>query len=103
MPPVVTGSIVAVIGLNLAQIPVQNMAPTAFDAWAQALTFVCVALIAIFTRGMLQRLLILVGLILASVLYAILTNGLGLGEPINLSGVLSAPWLGLPKLHAPEL
>ena len=33
MPPVVTGSVVAVIGLNLASIPVKNMAPTQFDAW----------------------------------------------------------------------
>lgn len=32
MPPVVTGSVVAVIGLNLASIPVKTMAPTAFDA-----------------------------------------------------------------------
>ena len=36
MPPVVTGAVVAVIGLNLASIPVKNMAPTGFDAWMQA-------------------------------------------------------------------
>jgi putative pyrimidine permease RutG len=28
MPPVVTGAVVAVIGLNLASIPIKNMAPT---------------------------------------------------------------------------
>ena len=43
MPPVVTGAVVAVIGLNLAGIPIKNMAPTAFDAWMQGVTFVCVA------------------------------------------------------------
>lgn len=102
MPPVVTGSVVAVIGLNLAQIPIKNMAPTPFDAWAQALTFVCVGLIAVLTRGMLQRLLILMGLILASLLYAILTNGLGLGAPIDLSGVAAANWFGLPQFSAPK-
>jgi xanthine/uracil permease len=32
MPPVVTGSVVAVIGLNLASLPIKTMAPTAFDA-----------------------------------------------------------------------
>ena len=32
MPPVVTGAVVAVIGLNLAGIPIKNMAPTPFDA-----------------------------------------------------------------------
>ena len=77
MPPVVTGSVVAVIGLNLARVPIKNMAPTPFDAWMQAATFLCVALI------------------------AVLNNGLGLGAPIDTSGIAAAPWLGLPRLAAP--
>ena len=52
MPPVVTGAVVAVIGLNLAGIPVKNMAPTGFDAWMRAVTFVCVGLVAVYTSGM---------------------------------------------------
>jgi uracil-xanthine permease len=102
MPPVVTGAVVAVIGLNLAAIPVKNMAPTAFDAWMQGLTFVCVGLVAVFARGMAQRLLILLGLILAGVVYALLTNGLGLGKPIDVSGIANAPWFGPPKFSAPR-
>lgn len=101
MPPVVTGAVVAVIGLNLAGIPVKNMAPTGFDAWMQALTFVCVGLVAVYTRGMTQRLLILVGLILATVVYAVLTNGLGLGKPVDLSGIVNAAWIGAPRFAAP--
>ncbi|MBI3153839.1 MAG: pyrimidine utilization transport protein G [Burkholderiales bacterium] len=101
MPPVVTGAVVAVIGLNLAGIPIKNMAPTSFDAWMQGLTFLAVGLVAVRTRGMVQRLLILVGLIVASVLYAVLTNGLGLGKPIDFSGVLAAPWFGAPRFAAP--
>lgn len=101
MPPVVTGSVVAVIGLNLAAVPVKNMAPTPFDAWMQAVTFLAVGAVAVFTRGMVQRLLILVGLIVASILYAVLTNGLGLGKPIDLSGIASAPWFGLPRFASP--
>ena len=101
MPPVVTGSVVAVIGLNLAGIPIKNMAPTAFDAWMQAVTFVAVGMVAVFTRGMVQRLLILVGLILAALIYALLTNGLGLGKPIDLSGVANAAWFGMPSFTAP--
>jgi putative pyrimidine permease RutG len=101
MPPVVTGAVVAVIGLNLAHIPVKNMAPTPFDAWMQAITFVCVGLVAVFTRGMVQRLLILMGLIVASVVYAVLANGLGLGKPLDLSGVANAPWFGLPQFSTP--
>ena len=63
MPPVVTGAVVAVIGLNLAGIPIKNMAASNFDSWMQAVTFTCVGLVAVFTRGMVQRLLILVGLV----------------------------------------
>ncbi|HVK33054.1 MAG TPA: solute carrier family 23 protein [Burkholderiaceae bacterium] len=101
MPPVVTGSVVAVIGLNLASIPVKNMAPTSFDTWMQLVTFVSVGVVAVFTRGMVQRLLILVGLIVASVIYAVLTNGLGLGKPIDLSGIAAAAWFGAPAFAAP--
>ena len=101
MPPVVTGAVVAVIGLNLAGIPVKNMAASNFDSWMQLVTFVCVGLVAVLTRGMVQRLLILVGLILASVIYAILTNGLGLGKPMDLSGLMNAAWFGLPNFAAP--
>ena len=101
MPPVVTGAVVAVIGLNLAGIPIKNMAASNFDAWMQVVTFVSVGLVAVFTRGMLQRLLILVGLLVASVIYAVLTNGMGLGKPLDLSGIANAAWLGLPSFTAP--
>ncbi|MBP7413921.1 MULTISPECIES: solute carrier family 23 protein [Simplicispira] len=101
MPPVVTGAVVAVIGLNLAGIPVKNMAASNFDSWMQALTFVCVGLVAVLTRGMVQRLLILVGLIVSSLLYALLANGLGLGKALDGSAVAAAPWLGLPSFSAP--
>jgi putative pyrimidine permease RutG len=101
MPPVVTGAVVAVIGLNLAAIPVKNMAPTGFDAWMQAVTFLSVGIVAVFTSGMARRLLILVGLILASVIYAVLTNGLGWGTPIDGSAIAAAAWLGAPSFTAP--
>ena len=101
MPPVVTGAVVAVIGLNMASIPVKNMAASNFDSWMQVVTFVSVALVAVMTRGMLQRLLILIGLIVSSLVYALLTNGMGLGKPIDLSSIASAAWLGLPGFAAP--
>ncbi|HEX5657856.1 MAG TPA: solute carrier family 23 protein [Polyangiales bacterium] len=102
MPPVVTSAVVAVIGLNLASVPIKNMAPTSFDAWMQAVTFVSVGLVAVYARGFAQRLLILVGLVVASVIYAILANGLGLGAPIDFAKVASAAWFGLPAFAAPQ-
>ncbi|QNK70399.1 solute carrier family 23 protein [Variovorax sp. PAMC26660] len=101
MPPVVTGAVVAVIGLNLASVPIKNMAASNFESWMQAVTFLCVGLVAVFARGMLQRLLILAGLILATVVYAVLTNGLGWGKPVDLSGIANAAWVGMPTFTAP--
>ena len=101
MPPVVTGSVVAVIGLNLAGIPIKNMAASNFDSWMQLVTFVSVGLVAVLTRGMVQRLLILVGLIVASIIYAVLTNGLGLGKPMDPTALANAAWFGLPNFAAP--
>ena len=101
MPPVVTGAVVAVIGLNLASIPVKNMAASNFDSWMQVVTFVSVGLVAVLTRGMVQRLLILVGLIVATVIYAVLTNGMGLGKPMDVSGLINAAWFGAPAFTAP--
>ncbi|HTT11997.1 MAG TPA: solute carrier family 23 protein [Burkholderiaceae bacterium] len=102
MPPVVTGAVVAVIGLNLAPIAVKSVGASTFDAWMAAVTFLCVGLVAVFTRGFIQRLLILIGLLLAYVIYAILTNGMGFGKPVDFSAVASAPWIGMPGLAAPH-
>jgi putative pyrimidine permease RutG len=101
MPPVVTGSVVAVIGLNLAAVPIKNMAASNFDSWMQAVTFLCVGMVAVFARGMLQRLLILVGLVLATAVYAALTNGMGLGKAVDVSGIANAAWFGLPTFTTP--
>ncbi|PLC51412.1 pyrimidine utilization transport protein G [Pollutimonas subterranea] len=102
MPPVVTGAVVAVIGLNLAPIAAKGaMGGSTFDALMALMTVLCVGGIAVYTRGTTQRLLILVGLLLACVIYAVLANGLGLGPAIDFSGVSSAPWLGLPNFSAP--
>ena len=101
MPPVVTGSVVAVIGLNLASLPIKTMAPTSFDAWLQAVTFVTIAVAAVFTSGIVRRLLILVGLMVASLIYAVLTNGLGWGKPIDFTLIENAAWFGAPHFTAP--
>ncbi|QUG76404.1 pyrimidine utilization transport protein G [Erwinia sp. E602] len=102
MPPVVTGAVVMAIGLNLAPIAVRSVSASAFDSWMAVMTVLCIGAVAVFTRGMVQRLLILVGLIVAWGLYALLTNGFGLGKPVDFSLLSAAPWLGLPQFTAPS-
>src|ERR1700759_5738692 len=102
MPPVVTGSIGAGIGLNLAAIAVPGERGSAFDSYMALVTVLCVGGVAVFARGMVQRLLILVGLLIAYVIYAIVTNGMGLGKPIDFSIVANAAWFGMPHFTSPE-
>ena len=101
MPPVVTGAVVMIIGFNLAPVTVKAVAGHPFDMWMALITVLCMGIIAVFTRGLLQRLLLLIGLLIAYLIYAITTNGLGLGQPIDFSQISAAPWFGLPSLTAP--
>jgi uracil-xanthine permease len=101
MPPVVTGAIVCVIGLNLAPIAVKSVSGTTFDSWMALITVLCVGAVAVFARGMAQRLLILIGLAIAYLIYAALTNGAGFGKPIDFSIVGNAAWFGMPHFTAP--
>lgn len=101
MPPVVTGAVVSVIGLNLAPMVIKGVSASEFDRWMALATVMCVGAVAVFARGAVQKLLILVGLIGAYILYAILTNLLHLGTPIDFSPVAQAAWLGLPAFNTP--
>ncbi|MEO8487743.1 MAG: solute carrier family 23 protein [Betaproteobacteria bacterium] len=101
MPPVVTGAVVAVIGLNLAPIAVKAASATPFDAWMAIVTVLCVGGVAVFTRGLVQRLLILVGLAIACLIYAVLANGMEMGKPIVTAAIAAAPWIGLPRFSTP--
>ncbi|MDO5530381.1 solute carrier family 23 protein [Sutterella sp.] len=102
MPPVVTGAVVAVIGLNLAPTAVASVGGTDFNAWIALLTVCCVGGVAVYTRGLIQKLLILVGLGISYAIYAVLTNGLGLGTPIDFAKIGEAAWFGVPQFSSPE-
>ena len=101
MPPVVTGAIVAVIGLNLAPIAVKSVSASPFDTWIGLATIVAVGLIAVRFRGFAGRLPILLGGLAGYVLYAILANGLGWGKPIDFASIAAAPWFGMPRFSTP--
>jgi uracil-xanthine permease len=101
MPPVVTGAIVAAIGLNLAPIAVKNVSGSPFDTAIGVLTLLAVVLIAVNGRGMARLLPILIGAVIGYVAYAIGANLLGLGKPIDFAAVAAAPWFGLPRFQQP--
>lgn len=102
MPPVVTGAVVAVIGLNLAPIAVKSLTGSTFDTWIGLATVVATGLVAVRAPGLARRLPILVGAIAGYLLYALFANGLGLGKPIDFAAVAAAPWLGVPRFVVPQ-
>ncbi|UFU03391.1 nitrate reductase [Ruania suaedae] len=92
MPPIVTGTIVALIGLNLA--------PAAWDNVQQApvtavVTIAAIVLITVLFRGLLGRLAILLGV---AVGYAVAV----LRGEVVFEQVADAGWLGLPQFTAPQ-
>ena len=83
MPPVVTGSVVAVIGLNLAPIAVKGISGSALDTWVGLATIVAVGLVAVRAPGLARRLPVLLGGIAGYLLYASARTASGLGKPID--------------------
>ncbi|ANB91026.1 uracil transporter [Moraxella ovis] len=101
MPPVVTGAVVMIIGLNLAPVTVSNVAGKTFELWMTLVTVLCMGMIAVFSRGFMQRLLLLFGLALAYMIYAVVANGLGFGTPIDFAKISEAAWFGMPSFTSP--
>jgi len=91
MPPVVSGAIVALIGLNLAPVAWSNFQQ---DALLGGVTLAACILFAVFFRGFLGRISIFLGVVVGYVVAAILGR-------VDWSGVADAAWIGLPQLHLP--
>ncbi|WEG09076.1 solute carrier family 23 protein [Microbacterium horticulturae] len=89
MPPVVAGSIVALIGFNLA--------PAAWNNFQQqpelaTVTLVAVILFSVLFRGFLGRISIFLGVVVGYIVAA-LTN------QVSFDAVAKAAWIGLPQFH----
>jgi uracil-xanthine permease len=107
MPPVVTGAVVAVIGLNLAPVAVSDLAgkdaaTTSFNQVIGLLTILSVAAVAVYAPGILRRLPILLGGVIGYVVYVALANGLGMGPAIDFTRLGDAAWIGMPNFTAPS-
>jgi len=106
MPPIVTGTVVAIIGFNLAGVAISDainndLVITGGLDWARvmisAVTFLTAALVSIRLRGFLQMVPILIGVILGCIVAA----ACGILDPQRITQVESAPWIGLPPFQTP--
>ncbi len=91
LPPVVTGSIVMIIGLNLAGAANNNFKQAPVTA---IITLAAVALIGAISKGFLGRISIFGGIVVGYA-YAAFNND------INFDGVKAAKWIAMPTFTTP--
>jgi len=106
MPPVVTGTVVAIIGLNLATAAVTNALNDAcairgmddvLRLAVAGVTFLTAALVSVYLRGFLRLIPILTGVVVGYIAAALL----GRLDPAAMAAVGSAAWVGLPPFQTP--
>ncbi|OZF42776.1 nitrate reductase [Rhodococcus sp. 14-2470-1b] len=94
MPPVVTGAVVVLIGLNLAP-----AATSSFEAQplVAAVTLVAILVVTVAGPGLLGRLGILVGVVIGWVFAAVA----GQIDAAKLDAMKAASWIGMPEFRGP--
>jgi uracil-xanthine permease len=92
LPPLVTGSIVMIIGLNLAGAANNNFKAAPITA---IITLASVALIGAISKGFLSRISIFGGIVVGYAYAAIQGD-------INFDGVKAAKWFALPTFTSPS-
>lgn len=90
-PPVVTGTIVTMVGLNLAPVAWTNYQD---DALLATVTLAIVVSVSVLLRGFISRLAVFIG-VAAGYLLAIPM------DRINFDAVKQADWIGLPQFTTP--
>ena len=92
LPPVVSGAIVALIGFNLAPAAKNNFAESPVVA---IITLLAIIVSAVFFRGFLGRLSIIIGVIVGYIAAAV-------ANEVDFSAVGDAAWVGLPEFTTPS-
>jgi uracil-xanthine permease len=92
LPPVVTGSIVALIGLNLAPVARDQFVAQAGIAMV---TLVSILIIGVAVKNFLSRMSVFLGVVVGYVFAALLGK-------VNWDGVKAADWVGFPDFTLPS-
>ncbi len=95
MPPVVTGAIVALIGLNLAPVAKMNFA---LQPGLAMVTIVGILLLSVLFKNFLGRLSIFLGVLLGW----IIAWGTGMIDAKAAASLQAAKWFGMPEFIAPK-
>jgi uracil permease len=108
LPPVVIGSVIVVIGLNLAPTAMSmamNDANGAYSLVMLSIAFVTLSVIVvvnIFMKGFFSTIPILIGLVAGYIFTLIMGQFFPAYDIINFDGVREAAWFGFPKFAIPK-
>ena len=91
-PPIVTGSIVALIGLNLAPVAWQQFEQ---QAGLGMITLVSILIIGVAVKSFLSRMSVFLGVVVGYVVAGLLGD-------VNWDGVDAASWFGFPDFITPD-
>ncbi|MEV0181096.1 solute carrier family 23 protein [Streptomyces sp. NPDC050625] len=112
MPPIVTGTVVMLIGFNLAPVTASTYWPQ--DQWTALLVMLFTGLAVVCLRGFWSRIAIFLGLLFGygiswafdrifGKIHSVDASGrLTDHWRLDLSGVGKADWIGLPSFHGPS-
>lgn len=97
LPPIVTGSVAAIIGFGLAFAAVGNLASANF--LVALITLVCTILFSVYlqNKGFIGMLPVLLGAITGYLVSALLDSG-----SVSFAGVAAAPWFQVPHFTLPS-
>ena len=95
MPPVVTGAIVVIIGLNLAGVAKGQLAAQPVEG---VITIAAILIIAVAFRGFMARMAIFLGIVVGYVVAALS----GAIAPEAQDSITGADWFGVPTFSAPS-
>jgi uracil-xanthine permease len=91
MPPIVAGTVVALIGFNLAPAAKGNFEKSPLVA---VITLLAIILVTVLFKGMIGRLSIVIGVVVGYIAAVLM------GE-VKFDAVEKAPWIGLPEFITP--
>jgi len=109
-PPIVTGSIIIVIGLVLAPVAIDmgmaggagggNVVPelmTSQNILLALMSFLIVVIVAVFLKGFLKVLPVLISLVVSYLIAVIFTVSGLIPDLVNFEEIKNAAWIGLPQ------
>jgi len=95
-PPIVTGPVIIVIGLNLAPTAIDQASGSVANIIVAASALIAAGIVSVFSKGFLKIIPVIVGLVTGYIVAV-------LAGIVDFTPIMEARWLGLPEFTAPTI